>query len=449
MRRNHGLRSMASALPSSVRVVAATVATACVATIGVAVGGIGVPQAAAAPVSAFYTPPAQISSTPGAIVKTEPMSILATAPTAAGWPIDATRVMYTTQYQDGSPAAVTGTYIEPQGPWQGAGARPTVVIGPGTAGQGDQCAMSVAFSTGLTLSADPSLSLSANQELPSSAAWSALGARVLVTDYIGLGTPGIHTFANRIEGGHAILDGARAANALGGVGPETPLVLWGYSQGGGATAGAAELHDSYAPELNLKGTWAGGPTADLAAILARIDGALIGGAIGFAINGLLARYPELNAAVDRVTSPAGRAMLETLSNECVGDIIIKHPFLKTSSLTNDGRPLIEHLRDIPEAAPALAELRIGSVAPPTPVLITSGLNDDTVPYGQARQLAEDWCAKGATVTFRTNNLPPILSGATIPNHFGPELIDGFGPDNAITYLLDRLADKPITGCTFN
>ena len=24
-------------------------------------------------------------------------------------------------------------------------------------------------------------------------------------------------------------------------------------------------------------------------------------------------------------------------------------------------------------------------------------NDDTVPYGQARQLGEDWCAKGATV----------------------------------------------------
>ncbi|MFF5035490.1 lipase family protein [Nocardia salmonicida] len=372
-------------------------ATACVAAVGVA-----------REVSVYRKRP--LLRWAGTIVKTEPMSILATLPTEAGWPVSARRVMYTTQYQDGSPAAVTGTYIEPQGPWQGAGERPTVVIGPGTAGQGDQCAMSVAFSTGLTLTADPSVSLSANQELPSSAVWSALGARVLVADYIGLGTPGIHTFISRIEGGHAILDGARAANALGGVGPETPLALWGYSQGGGATAGAAELHHSYAPELDLKGTWAGGSTADLAAILARIDGALIGGAIGFAINGLLARYPELNAAVDRVTSPAGRAMLETLNNECVGDIIVKHPFLKTSSLTDDGRPLIEHLRDMPEAAPALA---------------------------------------GATVTFRTNDLPPIFSGATIPHHFGPELIDGFGPDNAITYLLDRLADKPITGCTFD
>ncbi|MBP2191897.1 lipase family protein [Nocardia goodfellowii] len=447
MHEQHWLRTRAKALPKATRVTAGAVAAAC----AVAVAGTAIePQeAAAAPVSAFYTPPAQLPAAPGAIVKTEPMTILATPPNASGWPVKAQHVMYTSRLQDGSPTAVTGTYIEASGPWRGAGPRPTVVIGPGTAGQADHCAMSVAFATGLTLSADPSVSLSANQELPSSAVWSALGARVLVTDYVGLGTPGIHTFANRIEGAHAILDGARAANNLGGVGPETPVVFWGYSQGGGATAGAAELLREYAPELNLKGTWAGGPVADLTAVLERIDGALIGGAIGFAINGLLARYPALHAAIDRVTSPAGRELLETLSGECIGDVIVRQPFMKTSSLTNDGRPLIEHLHAIPEAAPALAELRAGGTAPTAPVLITSGLNDDTVPYNQARRLAEEWCAKGATVTFRTNNLPPIFPGATIPNHFGPEMIDGFGPDNAISYLLDRLADKPVTGCTFD
>ncbi|MEV0248081.1 lipase family protein [Nocardia sp. NPDC050712] len=425
--------------------IAAAVAGATV----VAVGSGPAPEAAAAPVSAFYTPPAQFSAEPGAVIKTAPMTVFAAPPGATGWPIQAQHVMYTTQYQDGSPAAVTGTYIEPPGPWQGPGPRPTIVIGPGTAGQGDQCAMSVAFSTGLTVTADPSVSLSANQEAPAAAVWSALGARVLVTDYIGLGTPGIHTFANRIEGAHAVLDGARAAHRLGNAGPETPVVFWGYSQGGGATAGAAEMQPVYAPELNLKGTWAGGPVADLAAILQRIDGALIGGAIGFAINGLLARYPELHTAIDRVSSPGGRAMLETLSNECVGDIIIRQPFLKTNTLTSDGRPLIEHLDAMPEAARALADMHVGGLTPTSPVLITSGRNDDTVPYGQARRLAEEWCAKGAAVTFRTNDLPPIFPGATIPNHFGPELIDGFGPDNAITYLLDRLADKPVTGCAIN
>ncbi|WP_054813069.1 lipase family protein [Nocardia arizonensis] len=445
MQQQRGRRSRPGSLPRAGRV-AAAVAVACVTAIA-AVGGDTPAAMAQGPVSAFYVPPAQIPSDPGAIIGSEPMQIFATVPTAAGWPTRAQRVMYTSRLQDGSPVAVSGTYIETGAPWQGPGPRPTVVIGPGTAGQGDQCAMSVAFSTGLTFA--DGLSMSANQEAPSAAVWSAMGARVLVTDYIGLGTPGIHTYVNRIESAHAILDGARAANSLGGVGSDTPVVFWGYSQGGGATAAATELQPEYAPELNLKGTWAGGPTADLATILERIDGALIGGAIGFAINGLLARYPELNRALDRLVNPSGRAMLQTLSQECIGDVILRQPFLRTGTMTVDGQSLSTHLHEIPEAAPVLAEQRVGNLMPAAPVFITSGLNDDTVPYSQARRLAEDWCAKGATVTFRTNDLPPILPGMTIPNHFGPEIVDGFGPDNAIGYLIDRLADKPVSGCSFD
>src|SRR5690606_39929879 len=134
--------------------------------------------------------------------------------------------------------------------------------------------MSVAFSTGLAAFTEPALGFSANQELPSSTVWSRLGARVLVTDYIGLGTPGVHTYANRFEQANAVLDAARAANALAGVGPQTPLVLWGYSQVGDATAAARELHQQYPPELDLKGTWAGGPSGDLASSGDTIDGSL-------------------------------------------------------------------------------------------------------------------------------------------------------------------------------
>uniref|UniRef100_UPI002FCD46A1 lipase family protein n=1 Tax=Nocardia bovistercoris TaxID=2785916 RepID=UPI002FCD46A1 len=411
--------------------------------------GVGVPEAAAAPVSSFYTPPAQIPSAPGSIVKTQPMPLYITAPTSAGWPGKAQLVMYTSRLQDGSPVAVSGTFIDAAVPWSGPGPRPTVVIAPGTSGQGDQCAMSVAFSTGLALLTDPSLGISANQELPASAVWSALGARVLVTDYIGLGTPGIHTYGNRIESGQAVLDGVRAANALAGVGSDTPTVLWGYSQGGGATAAAVEMAPDYAPELNLKGTWAGGPTADLGAITPRIDGSLISGAIGFAINALAARYPAINDSIRKISSPSGIGLLNELSTSCIADVIMKHPFMRTNSMTIDGRSLSEHIAELPEAVAALDEMKIGNLTPASPVLITSGRNDDAVPYGQARQLASDWCAKGATVTFRTNELPPILPGSVLPGHFGPELIDGFGPDNAVTYLLDRLGDKPLTGCTID
>lgn len=419
-----------------------------VACLGSVMSCIAAGGSVAAPIDDFYTPPAQFATVPGSVIKTASMPVFVAPPGIGGtWPVNAQKVMYTSRTQDDAPVAVSGTFIDSTQPWRGSGPRPTVVIAPGTVGQGRQCAASLAFSTGLYAEAD-SLSISPNQEALSAIAWNSLGARVFVTDYIGLGTPGIHTYANRVEQAHAVLDAARATLELSGAGADTPLAIWGYSQGGGASAAAAEMQPSYAPELNLKGTWAGAPTADLAAVVDRIDGTLIGAAVGYAINGFVARYPQLQPEVDRRMTPAGRVLLEDLKTECIGDLVLRHPFMQTGEFTIDHRPLADHLREIPEVVAIVGEQRIGGLRPTSPVLISSGINDDTVPYGQARQLAIDWCGNGATVTFRSNSLPPIAPGATIPNHFGPELIDGFGTNNAIGYLIDRLDGKPIQGCTF-
>ncbi len=93
----------------------------------------------------------------------------------------------------------------------------------------------------------------------------ARGYSVAVTDYEGLGTPGSHTYMARASQAHAVLDVVRAAQRLGN--PELvaggPVALAGYSQGGGASAAAVELAAQYAPELNLKGAYAGAVPADL------------------------------------------------------------------------------------------------------------------------------------------------------------------------------------------
>lgn len=410
---------------------------------------VAVPQAVSAPAADFYQPPADIPASPGSVIRTEPMPLLASIPGVNGpWPGSATRVMYSSRLENGDPVGVTGTYIDSTQAWQGEGPRPTVIIAPGTMGQGDQCAPSRAISTGLLLDTEP-LSLSANQEAPAIARWNALGARVFLTDYIGLGTPGVHTYVNRIEEAHAVIDAARAANSLSGTGAQTPIAFWGYSQGGGATAAAAELQPTDAPELNLKGTWAGAPPADLLKVLAKIDGNLIGGAIGFAINGFVARHPELKKPLQERTTAAGQNLLAELGTECIGDVILKHPFLQTKSLTKDGKSLLENLDTIPEAAPIFEQQRIGTLTPRSPVFVTSGINDDTIPYSQVKDLATTWCGDGAEVTFRTNHLPPIAPGLVLPNHFGPDILDGLGGNGAVDYLLDRFADKPVGGCTFN
>ena len=51
---------------------------------------------------------------------------------------------YTSTLQDGTPTEVSGTIFEPTAEWDGPGEAPTIAFAPGTRGQGDQCAPSVA-----------------------------------------------------------------------------------------------------------------------------------------------------------------------------------------------------------------------------------------------------------------------------------------------------------------
>ncbi|MFD4461232.1 alpha/beta fold hydrolase [Nocardia sp. NPDC058480] len=120
------------------------------------------------------------------------------------------------------------------------------------------------------------------------------GIAVVVTDYHGLGTPATHDWLNRLAEAHAVLDAVRAAQRLAGttIDSSGPVGLFGYSQGGGAAAAAAELQPTYAPELDLRGAYLGAPAVDPLAVLEAVDLMIGKGFIGFALNGLAADYPE-------------------------------------------------------------------------------------------------------------------------------------------------------------
>ncbi|HHU44577.1 MAG TPA: lipase, partial [Actinomycetales bacterium] len=93
--------------------------------------------------NAFYMPPPEIPAAPGKLVRSEPMALNVTVPNFDGpWQGRAERFMYTSSNSNGETVAVTGMNMEPIAEWTGEGPRPTVVIGSGTIGQGDQCAPS-------------------------------------------------------------------------------------------------------------------------------------------------------------------------------------------------------------------------------------------------------------------------------------------------------------------
>ncbi len=73
----------------------------------------------------------------------------------------------------------------------------------------------------------------------------------------------------------------------------------------GAAASAAELASSYAPELNVVGTYAGAPPADLKELFPYADGSALVGAVGYALNSVITTYPEFEDAI-RVEAHAAR-----------------------------------------------------------------------------------------------------------------------------------------------
>lgn len=382
----------------------------------VSTSGAGTAEA----VGNFYLPPANYSSTPGDIVRTQHADLLLQIPgVKRQWPGNATRIMYTSTKQDGSKTAVTGTVVEPTAPWQGKGKRPTVVLAPGTIGQGDQCAGSKMLS--FPMSIDPTKpSIGVNYSGLEMNLFLLNGVRVVMTDYIGLGTPGIHTYVNRAESAHAVLDAARAALKTAKAPKDAPVAFAGYSQGGGSAAAAAELASTYAPELNVKATYAGAPPADLAKVLPAIDGTFITGAIGYAINGLAARYPEINSILDKETNATGRKALKAVSTQCIGDTALAFGFQRTSSWTRTGESLSSVIKRYPVIQDALADQRIGKLKPNAPVLISTGINDDVIPHGQVITLYRDWKKQGAVVHLANDYTPPIFPGLVV-NHALPML----------------------------
>lgn len=391
------------------------------------------------PIPAFYRPPAELPAQNGKLIRSERLRLGLSLPGLDGRPLPgtATRLMYKSTDSDGRPVAVTGAYVEPSAAWRGGGPRPLVAVASGTMGQGDQCAPSLALENPLVLNGQ---TVSVGYENMAVYRLLAKGVAVVVTDYKGLGTTDqLHTYVNRVDEGHAVLDAVRAARTVPGASVDrgSRVGLYGYSQGGGATAAAAELQRSYAPDVPLAGTYSGAPPADLTEVMDGIEGSALAGALGWSVNGFAQSYPEVRKVVDENINARGRAALKDLSTMCVGDAILRYGFTESSRWTRSGKSLGEIIAAEPAAQAVLDEQRIGDRKPAGAVRVATGVEDDIVPHEQARRLAADWCAEGGDVTYAAVKLPN-LGDKLLTNHLAPLLTD---QGNAISWLTDRLSGQ--------
>jgi hypothetical protein len=210
--------------------------------------------------------------------------------------------------------------------------------------------------------------------------------------------------------------------------------LYGYSEGGGAVAAAAELQPAYAPDVRLKATYAGAPPANLSDVTAAIDGSELVGALGWSINGFTQSEPALRPLVDEYLNDAGRAALADLSTMCVGDALFAYANKRSTAWTRNGRSLAAIIAAEPALKAFVDEQLIGTRKPAGVVRVATGVNDDLVAHRQARTMAADWCRRGGRIVYD----PIILvdTGSPLLNHFGPLLTD---QGTAVDWLTHRLA----------
>lgn len=221
----------------------------------------------------------------------------------------------------------------------------------------------------------------------------AAGYAVVAPDYEGLGASGTHAYMVGPSEGRAMLDAARAAMRVkaSGVSAQSPIILWGFSQGGHAAAFAAEIAPLYAPELQLKGAAMAAPVTDVASFVKRAEGwpeqfgLLVTIVYGFAKN-----YPDLK--IENVLKPAVLDDLDVLEEQCVKEV---------TDYFN--RPIDEMLVKTPRDDPAFAkrfqESLAGQVKVTIPVLVLQGNIDQIVDPVDTDALVRRYCDKGVNVSY--------------------------------------------------
>ncbi|WP_373862478.1 lipase family protein [Nocardia acidivorans] len=226
-------------------------------------------------------------------------------------------------------------------------------------------------------------------------------------------------------GARITLDGIRAAKNFEPMrlAAQTRVGMYGYSGGAIVTGHAAELKQSYAPELNIVGAAEGGVPADLGMTLNVANGQATSGLIFAAVLGLTREYPDFARFVNERMDPLGQALAAVKNNLCVQYTSSLLPFLNLKGMLHTaGDPLQD-----PVVADVLDKTRMGKTVPDMPMYIWQANPDEIIPVGQVNTLVDTYCRNpAATVEYTREHLG---------EHVATE-ISGGGP--AMLWMKDRL-----------
>lgn len=213
-------------------------------------------------------------------------------------------------------------------------------------------------------------------------------------------------------GGQITLDGIRAVKNV----PElevtnSPVGIGGYSGGGMATAWAAALAPTYAPELDIVGVAHGGTPMNLttmAEALGTNPHPAFGLAMAAAI-GLEREYPE-RIHLDEQLNPQGRWLRSLISNGCTNEIMFWGVGRNAAQMTDN-----PNFMDDPDAWAVLREnsLEYYPGIPDAPTFEWHSPTDVLIPVDAIDRTTARYCAAGAYVKTTLTPSPDHLSAAAL------------------------------------
>ena len=358
---------------------------------------------------AFYEPPDPLPpGRPGDVIWTEE---LVTPGGMVGW-----RVLYHSLSVAGDDIAVSGLVYAPEEEPDAAAEteeRVTLAFAHGTTGLGDDCAPSK----------DPG---AGSSEM--AARYVQRGFVVAMTDFEGLGPPGVHPYVVGLSEGRGVLDSIRAARNLSETRAGDQTIIGGHSQGGGAALVAGEIAPTYAPELDVLGVVAGAPAAELRLIGSALSTSPYFGYVVMAATGFHAAYPDL--PLDLVLTAAAIAELDEIDDLCAGEIIGRYVGRDPSTV------LVSDPGTVEPWASVLEENSPGARPATAPVFMFHGDADEQIPVIASQLVLDRYCRNGAVPVERR-----VYPGES---HAG--VIAAAQPD--IDAFIDaRLAgDDPVSSC---
>lgn len=238
-------------------------------------------------------------------------------------------------------------------------------------------------------------------------------------------------FTVGLQAGQAVLNSIRGvlqSGATTGLHSDASVALWGYSGGSLGTTWGASIHPTYAPEIKLVGSSAGGVIVNISSIAQYNIGKITAGLVFSSINALANQYVELQNLLKQIVFPNKVKTFSLPQTSCLIEIVPAFLFARFTDYFTLGNSALTH--PVVKNVTQRNDLLLLNRFPTTPLFLHHGVFDEILPYSDVEAFYSRLCQNGAKVQ--------LMAG--VFSEHGLEAILGAG--NAWEFVKDRLNGVP-------